>query len=57
MDSKLDKILADLRLLERRVRRIEDLNNNDINVDKRLVNFYDIIYLLYIYLLFIYFRI
>ncbi len=36
MNSKLDDILADLRSLERRVRRIkEDINDNDINVNKK----------------------
>ncbi len=36
MDSKLDDILADLKLLERRIRRIEeDINNNDINVNEK----------------------
>jgi hypothetical protein len=35
MDGKLDEILAGLRSLERRVRRIEDLNDNDINVDEK----------------------
>ena len=38
MDSKLDDILAGLRSLERRVRRIEeDINDNDINVDEKFV--------------------
>ncbi len=36
MGSKLDDILAGLRSLERRVRRIEeDINNDDINVDEK----------------------
>ncbi len=38
MDSKLDDILADLRLLKRKIRRIEeDINNNNINVDEKFV--------------------
>jgi len=37
MDDKLDEILANLRSLERRVRRIEDLNDNDINVDEKFI--------------------
>ena len=35
MDGKLNAILAGLRLLERRIRRIENLNNNNINVNKK----------------------
>jgi hypothetical protein len=35
MDGKLDDILASLRSLESRVRRIEDLNDNNINVDEK----------------------
>ncbi len=36
MNNKLDNILAGLRSLERRVRRIEeDINDNDINVNKK----------------------
>jgi len=38
MNSKLDDILADLRLLKRKIRRIEeDINNNNINVDEKFV--------------------
>ncbi len=38
MDSKLDDILADLKSLERRIRRIEeDINDNDINMDEKFV--------------------
>ena len=38
MDSKLDDILADLKSLERRIRRIEeDINDNDINVNKKFI--------------------
>jgi len=37
MDDKLDDILAGLRSLERRVRRLEDLNDNNINVDEKFV--------------------
>ena len=36
MDSKLDNILSDLRSLKRKVRRFEeDINDNDINVNKK----------------------
>ena len=36
MDSKLDNILAGLRSLERRVRRIkENINNNNINMNEK----------------------
>jgi len=38
IDSKFDDILAGLRLLERKVRRIEkDINDNDINVNKKFI--------------------
>ena len=36
MNSKLNNILADLRLLEKRIRRIEEnINDNNINMDKK----------------------
>ncbi len=35
IDSKLDAILASLRSLKRKVRRIKNLNNNNINVNKK----------------------
>lgn len=56
MDGKLDEILAGLRSLERRVRRIEDLDDNNINVDKKFAKvskFSDVIYY-YIYTYFLY---
>ncbi|CAI2200751.1 6599_t:CDS:1, partial [Funneliformis geosporum] len=36
MDKKLDKILAGLRSLERRVRSIENQNENNISMNKKL---------------------
>ena len=54
MDSKLDDILADLRSLERRVRRIkEDINDNDINVNKKFakVSKFSWYYIFIIYIL------
>jgi len=52
MDGKLDEILAGLRSLERRVRTIEDMNNNDININEnfaKVSKFLTILYIYYIY--------
>ena len=35
MNGKLDEILTSLRSLKRRVKRIENLNDNDINVNEK----------------------
>ncbi len=36
MDSKFDNILAGLRSLKKRIRRIKkNINNNDININKK----------------------
>ena len=35
MDGKLDEILAGLRSLEKRVKRIEDLNDDDVNENEK----------------------
>ena len=58
INSKLNDILAGLRLLEKRVRRIEkDINDNNINVNEKFTKgskFFIILYIYYIYTYFLY---
>ena len=49
MDEKLDEILAGLRSLERRVRRIEELNDNNIKENEKFAKVNKIFMILYIY--------
>ena len=52
MDEKLDEILASLRSLERRVRSIENQNEDNISVNKKLAKvskFFMILYICYIH--------
>ena len=53
MDGKLNEILTGLRSLERRVWRIENLNDNDINMNKKFtkVSKFSWYYIFIIYIL------
>ena len=57
MDEKLDEILAGLRSLERRVRSIENQNEDNISMNKKLAKvskFFMILYICYIHTNFLY---
>jgi len=57
MDEKLDEILAGLRSLERRVRNIENQNEDNISMNKKLAKvskFFMILYIYYIHTNFLY---
>ena len=49
MDEKLDEILAGLRSLERRVRNIENQNEDNISMNKKLAKVSKFFMILYIY--------
>lgn len=57
MDEKLDEILAGLRSLKRRVRRIENQNGGNISMNQKLAKvskFFMILYICYIHTNFLY---
>ena len=57
MDEKLDEILDQLRSLERRVRMIENQNEDNISMNKKLAKvskFFMILYICYIHTNFLY---